>query len=74
MDLVTCHYCEVPAPHDGEEAVYLVRDEALDRLEPSCPGHATHGRDGKLIDWRMDTPSKPRKRSRLTIVHNSRTI
>ena len=66
MDLVNCHYCDVPAPHDGEEAIYLTHDEAQRALEPSCPGHATHGRDGKLIDWQLRAPAKPAKGVRIT--------
>lgn len=64
-EIVSCNYCDTPAPHDGDEAVYLVLDEANKALVPSCPGHATHGRDGLLIDWRLRAPAKPARNVRV---------
>lgn len=62
--LNACHYCDAPAPLGaGGEFVYLVQDESGRALEPSCAGHATHGADGKLIDWRLrGSPAKNDRR------------
>ena len=66
MGLNACHYCDAPAPlGDGGVFVYQCQDESGRRLVASCAGHATHGADGKLIDWRLrGAPARNDRRTR----------
>ena len=59
-ELEGCHFCDAPAPVDDcGDFRFFVYGEGRRSLEPSCAGHATHGCDGKLIDWRQrDDPNR----------------
>lgn len=64
-ELESCLYCDTPAPMDEDGGpVYYAVDEGRKKLEPSCPGHATHGSDGLLLDARLRMPAKPERRSK----------
>lgn len=63
-EIEACHYCDTPAPTDDcGDLRFFVYDESRRHLKPSCAGHATHGADGKLIDWRLR--GEPKRQARV---------